>query len=321
MTLSGTRMKAFGLATSLLLALALAACNQAGSGSSSGSSGSMYITTCSLGCPSGLGGFQVSCPPLQIAVNQEISITFSLPVDPTTLDSTTFQLIDEASGAVPVGTRLIDPGDPHRVIFRPAIAFDSQGNPSFGFTAPTTYRVLIPGTAQGDTGPFINSTSGKSNQSRMNCQLQTTANLVDYVPGPPTVVVKVDLADLSTTNVNDFIPDQLADGAVNVWRNSTVRFIFNDVMNPATLANPVTHQPAFASVQVDADGLLATSADRVTLFGNYIVNIDLTQLQTVMTFTSTRCRARSWSASLRGSRTSRVTRWPTPGASPSRPRS
>jgi hypothetical protein len=246
----------------------------------------MFIQTCSLGCSSGQGGSQVSCTIVQVALDNEIAVLFSEPVDPASVDSTTFQLIDVGSGQVPVGARLVDASNPRKMIFRPTITFDSQGTATFGFTPNTTYRITVPGTNHNDLGPFVKSLGGGSNQSRMQCDIQTTNQVDDLVPGPPHVHLRVDLAIPSTPDVNDFIPDQEAAGALNVWRNSTVRFIFNDIMNPVTLANPITHQASLITIKVDSDGDLGTTADQVTLFGNYVVQIDLNALQTVMTFTA-----------------------------------
>lgn len=281
-------MRYLGLSALVAAAAFLFPACQGGTGgaNSSATGGPMYILTCSLGCPSGAGGLEVHCTPISIAPNQEFVVTFSRPVDASSVTSETFSIIDTLSGATPLGTRLVDPVDTRRVIFRPAITFDSQGNPSFGFASNASYSIAIKGTGQDPTGPYIRSTGGDQNTSRMSCQLATTSTPVDYVPGPPSVNVQVDLADLSTQDPNDFIADQPAANAVNVWRNSTIRLIFDDIMNPVTLANQATHSATFVTVKVDVDGDLSTTADQVTLAGIYVVTVDLTNLQTILTFTS-----------------------------------
>lgn len=134
----------------------------------------MYIETCSLGCSSGAGGNQISCGILPIHVNAEIDIQFSRPVDPASVSWSTFQIIDINTGQVPVGTRFVDPSDPTHVVFRPEVAVDANGQWVFGFHANTTYRIVIPGVAQGDSGPFITSTDAPAleNQGRMQCDIQ-----------------------------------------------------------------------------------------------------------------------------------------------------
>jgi hypothetical protein len=97
--------------------------------------------------------------------------------------------------------------------------------------------------------------------------------------------VRVDEAIVSTENPNDTIPNVEAQGATDVWRNSTIRFSFNDIMNPATLA-PNGHA-TFVTIEVDLDGDPDTTADRVPLPGSYVVNQDTVALTTSMVFTAT----------------------------------
>jgi hypothetical protein len=267
------------------VALLLPACSGGGNSAGGPFGNAMFILTCSLGCPSGAGGQEVHCTPISIAPNQEFVVTFSQFVEPNSVTSETFNIIDTFSGATPLGTRLVDPVDRRRVIFRPAITFDSQGNPTFGFTSGASYSIVIKGTQQDPTGPYITSAGGKPNSSRMSCQMATTNTPVDYVPGAPSASVQVDLAHTLGQNPSTW-QDQDANGAVNVWRDSTIRLIFDDIMNPVTLANQATHQSTFATIKVDVDGDLATTADQVTLSGIYVVTIDLANLRTVMTFTS-----------------------------------
>src|SRR5260221_8738894 len=254
------------------------------SGGGSGGGGDMFIETCSLGCGNGAGGAQVSCTIVDIAVDREIDVFFSDAIDPASVNSTTFQLIDATTGQAPVGTRFVDSSDPTKMIFRPAITFDSQGNVSFGFNPLTTYLITIAGTAHHDTGPFVRSVSGKNNQSRMSCQVHTTSQVDDLVAGPPLASVWVSLAT-GQPPPNDHLDHQPAAGAVNVWHNSTISFTFNDVMNPVSLVNPNTHQATLITIQVDSDGDPATTNDEVTLFGTYALTIDLQHLTTELLFT------------------------------------
>ena len=65
-------------------------------------------------------------------------------------------------------------------------------------------------------------------------------------PGPPFVVTTVDVVTSYDAGGNPatFDEDVPAQGAINVFRLSPIRFLFNDVMNPGTLVNPVTGQSA-----------------------------------------------------------------------------
>jgi hypothetical protein len=282
MKLPGLRTSGFGPVLFLPALLAAGCGSGGGSGSSGG--GAMFIDTCSLGCSNGAGGSTVSCTVVQVAVNREIDVFFSAPIDPNSVSATTFQLIDVNAGQAPAGTRFVDPSDPTKLVFRPAITFDSQGNVTFGFQPNTTYRVTIPGTAHNDNGPFITSVGGSANQSRMQCDIHTTNQVDDLVAGAPVVSEFVSLAT-GQPPPNDHIDDQPASGAVNVWRNSTVRFSFNDVMNPVTLLNPLTHQPTLIAVLVDMDGDPGTVTDQVPIFGSWVMNIDLQHLHTDLVFT------------------------------------
>jgi hypothetical protein len=272
-----------GLALSLGFALGLAACG----GGGGGSGGTMYIETCTLGCGSGSDGSQVSCQFNQAAVNQEIAVFFSEPVDEASISSSSFEIIDVTSGSSPNGTRFRDPNNPRKVLFRPAVTFAPDGSISFGFDQDATYRVLLPGTSQGDSGPFIRSEGGSSNVSRLSCDVRTSQAAVDLVPGPPTVQIFVKQAIPGTPDPDDFIEDVLVTTnpiVTDVWRGSDVRFEFNDLMNPATLTNPSTGQSPFVRIEVDLDGNLATP-DRVALPGSYVAELDPILLRTVMTFT------------------------------------
>jgi hypothetical protein len=281
-----TRPRSFAPALGLSLVLLLGGCGTGGgSGGTGGGGGAMFIDTCSLGCSNGSGGSTVSCTVVQVAVNREIDVFFSSPIDPSSVSSSSFQLIDVNAGQAPGGTRFVDPTDPTKLIFRPAITFDSQGNVTFGFQPNTTYRVTIPGTAHHDNGPFITGLGGSSNQSRMQCDIHTTNQVDDLVAGPPVVSRFVSIAT-GQPPPNDHLDNQTASGAVNVWHNSTVRFSFNDVMNPVTLLNPLTHQPTLISVRVDMDGDVAhTQNDQVPLSGAWSLNIDLQHLRTDLVFT------------------------------------
>lgn len=256
--------------------LLFTSCSGSGGG---GGTGVMFVETCSLGCSNGQTGLQVSCAVSQIFQNQELGVLFSEPVDITTVNTSTFQIINPANSDVPLGSFFLDPANSSRVIFRPALTLDqTTGQPEFGFDPVTTYLVTIPGVQQGDSPPYIQSMSGQINQSRLQCTVTTTNQTVDLVPGPPQVTVTLDLA-------NGML-DQPADGAVGVALDTVITMVFDDIMNSATLVDASTGTSNFVTVQVDPDGIVFDPLDRFELPGFFTIVVDEINLRTTVTFTS-----------------------------------
>lgn len=255
------------------LVLALSACSGGGGGDAGGA---LFIESCSLGCGSGAGGNQVSCAIVNVGRNVEISVLFSEPLDPGSIDNSTFRVINTTTGQVPPMSFSVDPLDPRRLIARPTLTFDTLGNPVFALDENETYEVRIPGEAQDPVGPFIRSRGGRRNQSRLQCTIRTTEGVIDPVPGAPNVTVTVDT--LSATGVP-------AQGAFDVRLDSSVLMVFDDIMNPATLADPLTQEPAFVRAYVDPDGNVADPSDQVELTGSYVWDVDFDLLRTTMVFT------------------------------------
>ncbi len=135
--------------------------------------GEMFIESCNLGCSNGSGGQEVTCDVFHIYASQEIRVRFSKPVDLGSVDSSSFRIVDVTNGIVAVGTFLLDEVDSRTLIFRPDLHFDGAGNPVWGFESNSPYQILIPGEAQGDSAPLIQSTDGFANQSRMSCTVLT----------------------------------------------------------------------------------------------------------------------------------------------------
>ncbi|MFT5199269.1 MAG: hypothetical protein ACI87O_001935, partial [Planctomycetota bacterium] len=232
---------------------------------------------------------------------------FTEPVDIGTVSASSFRVVNVDNGTTPVGEYFLDPVNPNRVVYRPALTFDLNGNPSFGFNPNTAYGITIPGELQGDTGPFIRGLTGRVNQSRMQCTILTTDQVTDPVPGDPVVEIFVDYVTEYTggvpTEINrvannfgffdNFGTDGLADNQINdgnevidVLRTGTVYMLFKDVMNPATLANPVTQTAPFVTIRTDPDGDLADATDRLPpVAGFYRVSVDTERLETLLTFT------------------------------------
>lgn len=279
----------------LVLSALLAAC----SGSSSGpNSGDLVVQSCSLGCTSGAGGQFVSCAVGNITENQEISVLFSEPVDPASLNTTSFQITDADNGTAPEGLRFVDPLDPRRVVFRPALTFEVAGV-SFSFERNRDYEVLIPGEAQGDVGPFIRSIAGRPNQSRLSCEISTTEGLADLRPGNPGVQVFADAFDevdpvtgegIGTAVSRVQLSATRGDAPVGIAADSNIYFEFNELMFLPTVAiNGSGGAPGvspFITVEVDNDDNLATAgSDRVTIPGSYEVSVDQVAQTTTLVFT------------------------------------
>lgn len=246
----------------------------------------MFVETCSLGCSSGQGGSQVFCSIVNTSQNQEIAVLFSNPVDPLSVNASSFRVVKVATGTTPLGTFVIDALNPRRLIFRPDLSFGPSGIPEFGLEANTAYQITIPGESQGDNPPFITSTAGRPNQSRLQCTILTDQPPVDPVPGPPTVELSVTVVTATDSMGNPiaFQSGVALDGANDVWRFSLIEFLFHDIMNPATLLNPSTGQSSTIFVQVDGDDDLATVDDRSPVAGRFEVDVDIEGLSTLLTF-------------------------------------
>lgn len=260
-------------------------------GSDDGISGELSIQTCSLNCSVGTGGDQVFCIVRNVTENGEISVSFSEPIDPTTLTPSTFQVTDVGNGTAPDGLRFLDPLDPRRVIFRPAITFVG-GSVAFSLAQNRSYEIQIPGVQQGDSGPFIQGVSGSENQSRMLCTIETTEGVEDIVPGDPEVKVFVDVATSfgpggePLTTERTQIGSSVQGAVENVSRNSRVYFEFNELMNLPTVANAVTGESLTIFVELDTDGDISTSgADRIPIPGSFELEVDQFTLTTAATFT------------------------------------
>lgn len=272
----------------VLVALAgVAGCGSGGGGSSGLGSG-MSIQSCSLSCSDSAGspGAQVSCGVTNVKVNQEVRVTFSSAVDPVSVTNNTFQMVELGTGKTPAGTFALDSNDPRVLIYRPQLTFDSTGNPIFGLNEGRSYQLKIPGVVLDPLGPHIRNLIGTPNTSRLQCTL-VAAGIADPKPGRPRVTITVDVVTGYDANgePNAFAFNRPAQNATNVYRASAVRMVFDDVMNPATLANPVTSSSSFIRAFVDADGNLSTSSDRVRIAGTFSVTIDQASLRTTVIFT------------------------------------
>ena len=248
--------------------------------SGNGGNRGMYVQSCTLGCTNGKGGLQVSCGIINTYQNQDLAVVFSDAVDLGSLQAqNAFQVVDVVTGSSPAGSRLVDVTNSRRALFRPKLSFDNSGNPSYGFVDGKTYEIRIPGTAQGDLGPYVESRGGQSNTSRMLCTITTDQGVIDPVPGGPQVSIYV----MAQGHPNPIDLDA-AGNVTNVLTFSPITFVFNDLMNIGTVVQPSTGQAPFIKVEVDADGNPASTTDRVAVGGSYTFNINQTNLTTTAVF-------------------------------------
>ena len=285
---------ALGLFLLLSVGMGMESCSGGGGGGglSPSGSGSFAIVSCSLGCAgAGGGASQFSCGITNVYINQEIRITFNGPVDLASVNNNSFQLIDTNSGKTPPGTFQLDPADPSVLIYRPLLTVNSSGNPIFGLTLGETYKFKIPGADLDPLGPYVTDTGGKPNRTRLLCTLfaDPALGLFDAKPGSPQATLEILRVDASGNVILDPMTGNPmlfpANGAIDVYRFTKVTIGFDDVMNPATLANPVTNQSSTITILVDPDGDPSTTADQIALSGTFTLTVNQSLLTTTVVFT------------------------------------
>jgi len=259
---------------SLLLVLA---CTNGGGGAGGGG---IYIESCSLGCGDGGGGEQVACSIDLVGINPEFVVLFSNAVSLMSVDNQSFQVQNANDGSIPAFDYALDPLNSERLIARPSLGIDAAGNPVFSLEPNATYLIKIPGTAQGDNGPFITASGGSPNQSRLACTIQTTTEVLDPVPGAPKARIFVDTLTQSDVEVVSG-PASVTD----VLLSSNITIVFDDLMNIATLASPQTGDAPFARVMVDPDGNTNNITDQVPVGGSWIAFWNQDLFQTTFVFT------------------------------------
>jgi hypothetical protein len=266
-----------------LSALALFSACSTKSGSTP-SEGSFYIVSCTLGCTDGVTGNAINCEIKNTYQNQDISILFSEPFDLFSVNSNSFRVTDVSNGTTPSGQFFSDPTNPRRLIFRPSLTFDQNGTPIHGLASATSYRIFLPGVSQSDPVPFIQSTLGVNNKSRMQCTIKTTEGVIDPVPGRPSVLMFVDqVVGYQPDDTPIIVSDVLLNGGTeltDVYRRTQVRFEFDDIMNVATLLNPATGDSPNIDIELDEDG------DLTPIDGSFTYFVDLERLTTTLYFGS-----------------------------------
>ncbi len=232
------------------------------------------------------GPDSLGCGTSEIFVNQELRISFSAAVDLASVNLLAFQIVDLMTGSSPAGSFTLDPSDPRQLVFRPQISFDSGGNPIFGFREDGLYLLRLPGTALDPLGPHIRSILGEPNRTRLQCSLVASLGVLDAVPGRPSVQVTVDVVTSYDENgdPDGFAFDVPADGATAVYRDTDIGFLFDDLLNPATVIDPVTGQSSTIHVALDPDGDVSDPSDQVPVAGSFTLTLDQQQNTTSASF-------------------------------------
>src|SRR5688572_5302800 len=244
------------------------------------------IVACSLGCVRGPDGF--GCTETAIHVNEELRFTFSQPLDPASVNTNSFRIVDQ-TGRTPAGSFRLDAQDPGTLVYRPQMSFDSAGNPIFGLMDDQTYLLHLRGTDQDAVGPYLTSVDGVPNRTRLLCTLVASEGVGDPVPGRPVAKLYVQ-AVLERDPVSGEpvrtgrVP---AANATDVLRSSPIELVFGDLMNPATLANPVTGTSSFLRVFFDPDGDVRNVSDWVSVPGSFQLTLNQCRLTTHVFFRAT----------------------------------
>ena len=90
---------AAGLLSILGLQFSLSGCSHGSGDNEAGQfGGDMHVVSCSLGCTNGNGGEQVFCSIINTFQNQEISVSFSEPIDLFSVNSSSFRVVNVANG-------------------------------------------------------------------------------------------------------------------------------------------------------------------------------------------------------------------------------
>ena len=142
-----------------LTSSAVAAATLLVSGSAAAQQGqSFHITACNLGCSDGSNGQPIACTVSQVPPNAAWVFEWNDDVDLSSVTLSSIQIIDSANGITPAGVFTLD--GPRRVAFTPV-----------GLSVGSSYLVNIRGTAQGASGPFVQSLSGQDNLATLQCVL------------------------------------------------------------------------------------------------------------------------------------------------------
>lgn len=232
------------------LALLASGCLPPGGAQLAGTTGTLELTHCSLGCSSG------TCSVNTIATNEDIILTFNRDVDPTSVTLTSIRIIEETTGLTPFVQFLVDGPE---VIIRPVLIETGVGV-TFGFVDRGQYRIQLVAEPESHV---VRGLGGVGNRSELNCVIRTEG-VSDPVPGPPIVTVTPSDGTQVSTQEFDIVCE------------------FNDLMNKSQLVNPETGEGSGIKVYLDIEGL----ADPAPVLGTWEVLYDQEALTTTASFTS-----------------------------------
>ena len=275
-------------ATLLGLLFSLSGCSGSDSEAAKAANGPMYIESCSLGCGNAQGGTSINCSLVNISQNSEITVLFSQAVKLSSVNSSSFRIVNLNNGTVPDGVFTISPANPRLLVFRPSLTFSGSGIPEFGFDPNETYQISIQGSLGTGTGPFIESVAGKVNSTILDCTVQTVAPPIDPVPGSPTVTAYYTSTLAEGTDAVEYggelnlpVGGQLLSEATDIPLKSKIVLIIDDVMNKSTVANQLTGQSSTITVMRESD-----SGDPIVQAGRWDVTVDYENLlRTLAVFT------------------------------------
>ena len=172
---------ALRLLTLISTGLLLAACSGGGAGTSAtlktrcapSAPSKFCLASCNLGCSS------VGCNVTEIAQNQKVTLTFSQPIDPASVNAGSVS-IKTAGGEPPAGSMLIA-GD--TLTFQPEVTVIG-GSTTFGFRANEVYVLALPGGLNEDQA--LRSISGDRLGEPVQCTLSVSRGVIDPDGLPPT---------------------------------------------------------------------------------------------------------------------------------------
>ncbi|MEZ5963406.1 MAG: Ig-like domain-containing protein [Planctomycetota bacterium] len=214
------------------------------------------LVSCNLGCSN------TECSVSQIAQNQPITLTFSQPVDPNSVNSGTV-LLRTQSGEPPIGDLLLNG---NTITFQPKIEIQG-GVTFFGFRANETYVLTLPA---GTGGASLQSVSGEALGARVTCQLVVSRGIIDLDDRPPVPTL---LSPTETTGVS---------------RGTTIVVEFSELIDAAPFAGTGEGSPIEFSVSraVPSGGSVVCDdlAPRVPLPGVPRVVLDPVRNKTTVSF-------------------------------------
>lgn len=134
------------------------------------------LASCNLGCS------EVGCSITEIAQNQQITLGFSLPIDPASVSGSSVSL-KTAAGEPPAGSISVQG---QNLTFTPEIRIVG-GATQFGFRANETYILTLPGGVTEQQA--LRSSAGQVLADTISCTLRVTRGIVDPDGQPPTVAI------------------------------------------------------------------------------------------------------------------------------------